>query len=302
MTLKNTMGLSILLASLLMTACESKDKIETITSQMGGMMQAAGKTASVTQKIYLEGTITGQKDGKPFTETYDKQRPQASLQTKGSEVLLNIDSRHMAIMLIGQSKGVGTYHGVGSYDAKELNFIKAEMNIKTMGVEQMKILEKKVEITEDSATDIKGTVSFKTESPSGETHSIEGEFAFKKIIIDPDDKQALLKLIELNDDYIASASIALRKDKDFIYKAIMLDSSCFRSADASLKKDKAFVLSVVKEKPAAILMAIDESLAQDKDFAIEMLKVNKKVIHYLPSGLKKDKDVIAASKKTKDTK
>lgn len=296
MTLKNTMGLSILLASLLMTACESKEKSATSTTQMGGMMQAAGKTASETKKVYLEGTMTGQKDGKPFTETSSKQRPQASLQTKGSEVLLNIDSRHMAIMLIGLSQGVGTYHGVGSYEAKELNFIKVEMNIKTMAVEQMKILEKKVEITEDSATDIKGTVSFTTESPSGETHSIEGEFTFKKIIIDPDDKQALLKLIKLNDDYIASASMALRKDKDFMYKAIMLDSSCFRSADVSLKKDKAFVLSVVKEKPGAILMALDQSLAQDKDFAIEMLKANKKVIHYLPSKLKKDKDVIAASK------
>jgi len=93
-----------------------------------------------------------------------------------------------------------------------------------------------------------------------------------------------------------SITIALCKDKDFMYKAIMLDSSCFRSADTSLKKDKAFVLSVVKEKPAAILMALDESLAQDKDFAIEMLKANKKVIHYLPSRLKKDKDVIATSK------
>jgi len=299
--MKNTIAyglkLTLIVGSMLfLVACESKDKTATDTSQGEGMLKMASKIANETTKVYLHGTLSGKKDGKPFTEAFHKNSPAVSLKTRGNTVFLEIESQKTAVMLIGQSKGVGTYHGVGSYEAKDLNFVKVEMNIKTMAVEQMKILEKKVEITEDSATDIKGTVSFTTESPSGETHSIEGEFAFKKIIIDPDDKQALLELIKLNDDYIASASIALRKDKDFMYKAIMLDSSCFRSADVSLKKDKAFVLSVVKEKPGAIMMALDKSLAQDKDFAIEMLKANKKVIHYLPSRLKKDKDVIAASK------
>jgi hypothetical protein len=200
-------------------------------------------------------------------------------------------------MLIGQSFGVGNYHGVGHYDPKNLNFIKMQMDMKTMGVEQLKILEKKVEITEDSASEIKGSVSFKTASKSGETHTIDATFAFKKIIISPDDPQALLELIKLHKYYIGSASVALRKDRTFMQKASLIHAFCFRSADVSLKKDKAFVLSIVKEKPAAILMALDESLAEDKDFVIEMVKANKKVIHFLPSTLKKDKDVIAASQK-----
>ena len=296
MQLKNTLGLSILLVSLLMTACESKDKSSKSSTQKGGMMQMVSKTASETKKVYLEGTMTGKKDGKAFTETFTKQNPAASLRTRGSNVSLHIESRQTAIMTIGQSHGVGSYHGVGNYDAKDLNFIKIEMNMKTMGVERLKVVEKKVEITEDSTTDIKGTVVLKTESTSGETHTIEGAFAFKKIIIDPNDKVALLKLIKLNDDYIGSASMELRKDKDFMRKATFIDSSCFRSADASLKKDKAFVLSIVKEKPSAVLMSLDESLSNDKDFAIKMVKANKKVIHFLPLGLKKNKDVIAASK------
>jgi len=296
MTLKNILGLSVLLTGLLVTSCESKDKTPTSATQMGSMIQKAGNYASETQKVYLEGTMTGKKDGKPFTETFDKKTLAASLRTRRGNVSLHIDSLQAAIMMIGQSHGVGSYHGVGTYDAKDLNFIKVEMNMKTMGVETLKVSEQKVEITEDSAAGIKGTVSFKTTSPSGKVHSIEGAFAFKKIIIDPNDKQALLELIKLNDDYIGSASTDLRKDKAFMKKAIFIDSSCFRSADASLKKDKAFILEIVKEKPAAFFMTIDESLVNDKDFAIEMVKANKKVIHFLPSNLKKDKDVIAASK------
>ena len=297
MKLKNTLGLSILLTSLLVTGCESKDKAPTSATQMGGMMQRASKTASETKKVFLEGTMTGKKDGKPFTETFYKKTPAASLDTRGGTVFLNIASRQTAIMMIGFSNGAGNYHGVGEYDAKDLNFIKIEMNMKTMGAEHLKVSENKVKITEDSATDIKGTVVLKTESPAGKIHNIEAAFALKKIIIEPNDKEALLALIKLNDDYIASASVALRKDKDFMRKAIFIDSSCFSSADASLKKDKAFILEIVKEKPSSVLMALDESLAEDKDFAIEMVKANKDVIHYLPSKLKKDKDVLAASKK-----
>jgi len=296
MKLKNTMVLTVLLVSLVLTGCESKDKSTTKVTQRESMLKRASNIANETTKVYLEGTLSGKKDGKAFSETFHKNKPAASLQTRGGAVSLHIESQKTAIMLIGQSVGVGNYHGVGHYDAKDLNFIKMQIDTKTMGVEQVEISEKKVEITEDSATDIKGTVSFITTSQSGETHSIEGAFAFKKIIISPDDKQALLELIKLNKDYIGSASVELRKDHIFMQKASLIHAFCFRFAGTSLKKDKAFVLSVVKEKPAAILMSLDESLVDDKDFAIEMVKANKKVIHFLPSNLKKDKDVIEASK------
>ena len=303
MQLKNTLGLSVLLVSLFMTACESKDRTSTSITQTGDMMQMASTITSETKKVYLEGSIRGEKDGKVFTETFDKKSLTASLQIKGSDVVLNIASQQAGVMIIGQSPhGIGNYHGVGNYDEKELNIIKVEMNMKTMGVEQLKVSEKKVEITEDSDTDIKGTLAFKTKSQAGETHNIKGTFEFKKIIIDPNDQQALLQLIKRNKNYIGSASIALRKNKDFMQKAIFINASCFRYAGASLKKDKAFILGIVKEKPEAILMALDESLSKDKGFAMEMVKANEEVIYYLPSGLKKDKDVIAASKKKKAKK
>lgn len=255
---------------------------------------ASAVSETVSQNIQdtpLQGKIIGDVNGEAFTYFSEKERPGKIRETNlGKHLNLTFSTLPTTILTINISayNGADTYVSGGNF--KLLSFKDPRAVFKNKD-------DSKLIIIEDDDTHIKGNISFATVSEQNEEITINAKFDLTKVVIDHNNQEALLKEIKNNPSSIESLG-DLKSDKDFILKAISITPLAFYYADKSLKADKDFILKALQENPKhfIFLMYVNKDIKGDKGFALKAIKINSRVLNLFDKKLRKNKDVIAASK------
>lgn len=279
MKMNQTYKLLIVIASLL------------AISSCGSEAQEADKTKIADIKdTPLQGKVVGEINGKAFSSFDELERPGKIRETSsGKSLNLTFTIMPASILTINEHayKGSATYTGTSF---KLLSLSDPKARFKNAG-------DNKLTILEDDDTHVKGSIEFATMSEKNEKVIINATFNLTKVIFDPNDQEALLIEIKENPSAIESLG-ELRSDKEFILKAIQRNPIAFRYADKSLREDEDFILKALQDnrKNFLLLMHADKNVKSDKGFALKAVEINPLVLNLLDKELKKDKDIIAASK------
>ncbi len=309
---------SLVITSLfLLVSCGSDTKERDKTSNKTSKSKAAviNDYKKSIKDTPLQGKIIGDVNGKAFTYFNEKERPgKIRKSNSGKSLNITFSTRPTLILTIN----VRAYHGADTYDIGANSKVLSLKNVR--GVFKNND-DNKLTIIEDDDTHVKGSISFATASEKNEEIVINATFDLTKVVIDPNNQDALLKEIKDNPSVIASLG-DLKADKDFILKAIALSPVAFSYADKSLKGDRDFILKAMQENPKRLLLMqankelksdkdfvlkavkisdmafynIDKKLKKDKIFVLKALKNNPNIFNFLDKTLKKDEDIIAASK------
>jgi hypothetical protein len=104
-------------------------------------------------------------------------------------------------------------------------------------------------------------------------------------------KNFILKAIQI--DYIIFYFISdeLKKDKNFILKAIKINFGIFQFVDDELKNDKNFILDSIRIN-FHIFFYVNNELKNDKDFILKAIQIDSKIFKYINDELKDDKKLI----------
>ena len=94
-----------------------------------------------------------------------------------------------------------------------------------------------------------------------------------------DDKNFILKAIQINFDIFKYASTRLKHDVDFILEAIQIVPIIFKYA-YKIKQNKNFILNAIKIKPE-IFGYISYKLKKDEDFILEAKSINPEISSYI---------------------
>ncbi len=254
-----------------------------------------GAAKQEIHETFLQGKVNGTFNGKAFTYDYSKSRD-SKIRTAGNQTSLLISFGLYGVKTYSSLIIIRGYHGKGTYQDEMslspfLEMAKPRDKFKTLG--------KTINITEDSPNKLTGDFAFTVVSADNEKFIVDGSFDYKKIIIDINDEASLLNELKLNGSFMESLGDK-RSDKDFIIKALEQGGgTAFNYADDKLRKDKTFILRALKEAPkgmVSLMMKVDKELLRDKGFALKMLAINPAVDYFLDKKLKKDKDIISATK------
>jgi hypothetical protein len=120
------------------------------------------------------------------------------------------------------------------------------------------------------------------------------------------DKDVVITAVRTNGDALQYASEELQNDKDVAMAALINSTEAFEYVSERLQSDKEFILHAIGQKDddavdddldSYISDNIPEKLKADKDFVLEMVKVNGMVLGCLSDELKVDKDVVTLAVK-----
>ena len=115
------------------------------------------------------------------------------------------------------------------------------------------------------------------------------------------DKDVVITAVGHNGDALQYASEELQNDKDVAMAALINSTGAFKYVSERLRSDKEFILHAIGQKDvdavdddldSYISDNIPEKLKADKDFVLEMVKVNGMVLGCVADELKVDKDVV----------
>jgi len=115
------------------------------------------------------------------------------------------------------------------------------------------------------------------------------------------DKDLVITAVRTNGDALQYASEELQNDKDVAMAALINSTEAFEYVSERLQSDKEFILHAIGQKDvdavdddldSYISDNIPEKLKADKDFVLEMVKVNGMVLGCVSDELKVDKDVV----------
>ena len=115
------------------------------------------------------------------------------------------------------------------------------------------------------------------------------------------DKDLVITAVRTNGDALQYASEELQNDKDVAMAALINSTEAFEYVSERLQSDKEFILHAIGQKDvdavdddldSYISDNIPEKLKADKDFVLEMVKVNGMVLGCVADELKVDKDVV----------
>lgn len=82
------------------------------------------------------------------------------------------------------------------------------------------------------------------------------------------------------------------KDKDFILESVKCGAKDYFGVNPEIWSDKALVIEMIKA--GANFSALQIALRNDKDIALEAVKIDAYNYNYLSDELKKDSDIICA--------
>ena len=120
------------------------------------------------------------------------------------------------------------------------------------------------------------------------------------------DKDVVITAVGRNGNALQYASEELRNDKDVAMAALINSTEAFKYVSERLQSDKEFILHAIGQKDEDavdddldyyISDNIPEKLKADKDFVLEMVKVNGMVLGCVSDELKVDKDVVTLAVK-----
>ena len=115
------------------------------------------------------------------------------------------------------------------------------------------------------------------------------------------DKDVVITAVGHNGNALQYASEELQNDKDMAMAALINSTEAFEYVSERLQSDKEFILHAIGQKDedavdddldSYISDNIPEKLKADKDFVLEMVKVNGMVLGCVSDELKVDKDVV----------
>ncbi len=290
--MKKTHKPSLLVATLfLLVSCASDGKETDKTVKPATTVSNAVNTT--LQDTYLKGKIIGDFNGKAFSHFNKKERP-GKIRQSNKRTIFNITFAALQTNIVTIS--VLGYHGADSYTAsngasfKVIDFKNPKGKFKLKDNAKLKIME-------DDETHVKGSISFVAISEQKEEIVINAQFDLTKVVIDLNNQEALLKEIKDNPGIVESIG-RLKSDKDFMLKAISINTLAFKYADKPLKADRVFILKALQDNPKSflLLMHVNKDIKSDKAFALKAVKINSRALHLMDKKLRKDKDVIAASK------
>ena len=120
------------------------------------------------------------------------------------------------------------------------------------------------------------------------------------------DKDVVITAVSHNGDALQYASEELQNDKDVAMAALINSTGAFKYVSERLRSDKEFILHAIGQKDvdavdddldSYISDNIPEKLKADKDFVLEMVKVNGMVLGCVADELKVDKEVVTLAVK-----
>ena len=120
------------------------------------------------------------------------------------------------------------------------------------------------------------------------------------------DKDVVITAVGHNGNALQYASEELQNDKDVAMAALINSTEAFKYVSERLQSDKEFILHAIGQKDEDavdddldyyISDNIPEKLKADKDFVLEMVKVNGMVLGCVSDELKVDKDVVTLAVK-----
>ena len=120
------------------------------------------------------------------------------------------------------------------------------------------------------------------------------------------DKDVVITAVGHNGNALQYASEELQNDKDVAMAALINSTEAFEYVSERLQSDKEFILHAIGQKDvdavdddldSYISDNIPEKLKADKDFVLEMVKVNGMVLGCVSDELKVDKDVVTLAVK-----
>jgi hypothetical protein len=120
------------------------------------------------------------------------------------------------------------------------------------------------------------------------------------------DKDVVITAVGHNGNALQYASEELQNDKDVAMAALINSTEAFEYVSERLQSDKEFILHAIGQKDvdavgddldSYISDNIPEKLKADKDFVLEMVKVNGMVLGCVSDKLKVDKDVVTLAVK-----
>ena len=118
------------------------------------------------------------------------------------------------------------------------------------------------------------------------------------------DNKFVLSMIKKSGYGLFLATKEQKADRELVLRAISLNTGAFGYADKSLRRDKKFVLKIAQltknDKNGFWQSGIDTNLIKDRDFVIEMLKINPKIFSNIDEDLKNDKQFILEILKNRD--
>lgn len=111
------------------------------------------------------------------------------------------------------------------------------------------------------------------------------------------DKEVLLKAIESHPLAIKFATPSLKKNKGIVLQTILKDYSYFQHVDDSLRRDKEYILELLSTLPQneyhSFLQYADlDTLGNDKEFMMKVMKINPYHYFSIDKNLKYDKDIL----------
>ena len=120
------------------------------------------------------------------------------------------------------------------------------------------------------------------------------------------DKDLVITAVRTNGDALQYASEELQNDKDVAMVALINSTEAFEYVSERLQSDKEFILHAIVQKDedavdddldSYISDNIPEKLKADKDFVLQMVKVNAMVLGCVSDELKVDKEVVTLAVK-----
>jgi hypothetical protein len=120
------------------------------------------------------------------------------------------------------------------------------------------------------------------------------------------DKDLVITAVRTNGDALQYASEELQNDKDVAMAALINSTEAFEYVSERLQSDKEFILHAIGQKDedavdddldSYISDNIPEKLKADKDFVLQMVKVNAMVLGCVSDELKVDKEVVTLAVK-----
>jgi hypothetical protein len=120
------------------------------------------------------------------------------------------------------------------------------------------------------------------------------------------DKDLVITAVRTNGDALQYASEELQNDKDVAMAALINSTEAFEYVSERLQSDKEFILHAIVQKDedavdddldSYISNNIPEKLKADKDFVLQMVKVNGMVLGCVSDELKVDKEVVTLAVK-----
>jgi hypothetical protein len=120
------------------------------------------------------------------------------------------------------------------------------------------------------------------------------------------DKDLVITAVRTNGDALQYASEELQNDKDVAMVALINSTEAFEYVSERLQSDKEFILHAIGQKDedavdddldSYISDNIPEKLKADKDFVLQMVKVNGMVLGCVSDELKVDKEVVTLAVK-----